>query len=131
MAIVVDEYGGVAGLVTMEDILEEIVGEIQDEYDEEENPIEKMSENVYMLSAKLPIDEVNELLDINLPDDDYDTIGGLIFHNLGEVPTPKTKIELEEHGVIVVVEEVHGHRIEKVKLVLDRESGSNGSSDNN
>ncbi len=119
MAIVVDEYGGVSGLVTMEDILEEIVGEIQDEYDEEEAPIVQLSDNAFLVTAKTTIDEVNEFTGLNLPEgDDFDSIGGMIFNQLGEVPEDKKKIELPEHKIVLIVEEVSGHRIGKVKIIL-------------
>lgn len=86
MAIVLDEYGGTAGLVTIEDIIEEIVGEIQDEYDQEERPIEELEDGIYSLDARTPIDEVNELLKIALPSEDSDSMGGFIINYLGRVP---------------------------------------------
>lgn len=86
MAIVVDEYGGTAGLVTIEDVIEEIVGEIQDEYDQEDRLIEELEDGAYQLDARLPIDEVNDLLAIILPSEDSDSIGGFIVDYLGRVP---------------------------------------------
>jgi CBS domain containing-hemolysin-like protein len=86
MAIVLDEYGGTAGLVTIEDIIEEIVGEIQDEYDEEDQLVKKLSDGSYEMDARIPIDEVNELLMINLPSEDSDSMGGFIINYLGRVP---------------------------------------------
>ena len=86
MAIVLDEYGGTAGLVTIEDIIEEIVGEIQDEYDQEERLVEELEDGVYQLDARIPIDEVNDLLAIILPLEDSDSIGGFIVNYLGRVP---------------------------------------------
>jgi magnesium and cobalt transporter len=86
MAIVLDEYGGTAGLVTIEDVIEEIVGEIQDEYDQEDRLIEELEDGVYQLDARTPIDEVNELLEITLPSEDSDSIGGFIVNYLGRVP---------------------------------------------
>ncbi|MDQ4094935.1 MAG: hemolysin family protein, partial [Actinomycetota bacterium] len=79
MAIVVDEYGGTAGLVTIEDLIEEIVGEIVDEYDQEEPLVEPVDDETIRVDAKMPIDEVNELLDVNLPHEEWDTVGGLVF----------------------------------------------------
>lgn len=88
MAIVVDEYGGVAGLVTIEDVLEEIVGEIDDEHDAEEiESIRKHEDGTYTIQALTPIEEFNEELDANLSDDEYDTIGGLVMHQIGHMPT--------------------------------------------
>jgi len=86
MAIVVDEYGGTSGLVTIEDVIEEIVGEIQDEYDQEDRLIEELEDGSYQLDARLPIDEVNDLLAITLPSEDSDSIGGFIVNYLGRVP---------------------------------------------
>ncbi len=86
MAIVVDEYGGTAGLVTMEDLLEEIVGEITDEYDVAEPVVERLADGVLRVPGRTPIDEVNEVLDVDLPQDEWDTVGGLVFNTLGHVP---------------------------------------------
>jgi CBS domain containing-hemolysin-like protein len=86
IAVVVDEYGGTAGLVTLEDVLEEIVGEIQDEYDDEAKPILEQEDGSYMVTAKLPVDDLDELLGKELKNEDYDTVGGLVFHELGRVP---------------------------------------------
>ena len=86
MAIVVDEYGGTAGLVTMEDLLEEIVGEITDEYDVEEPQVERLPDGTLRVPGRTPIDEVNELLDADLPQEEWDTVGGLVFNALGHVP---------------------------------------------
>jgi magnesium and cobalt transporter len=87
MAIVIDEYGGVAGLVTIEDVLEEIVGDIEDEYDvEDENNIKRVSETDFVVKALTPIDDFNETLGANLDDDEVDTIGGLVLRKLGHLP---------------------------------------------
>jgi CBS domain containing-hemolysin-like protein len=86
MAMVVDEYGGTAGLVTMEDLLEEIVGEITDEYDVEEPTVERLPDGSLRVPGRTPIDEVNDLLDSDLPQEEWDTVGGLVFNSLGHVP---------------------------------------------
>ena len=86
MAIVLDEYGGTAGLVTIEDVIEEIVGEIQDEYDEEDRLVRELEDGSYEVDARIPIDEVNDLLVINLPSEDSDSMGGFIINYLGRVP---------------------------------------------
>ena len=87
MAIVVDEYGGVAGMVTIEDVLEQIVGEIEDEHDvEEEDTIRKHSEMHYTIKALTPVEDFNEYFDVLLPDDEFDTIGGLVVHEIGHLP---------------------------------------------
>ena len=121
LAIVIDEYGGTAGLVTIEDLLEEIVGEIRDEYDVyEEEPYEKISETEYICLAGLDLDDLNDLLDIDLPTDENDTLGGYIFTALGEVPEVGDKVN--EHGVEMEVLTLDGRRIHKVRVKkLDKE----------
>ena len=115
MAIVVDEYGGTAGLVTIEDLLEEIVGDIMDEYDIEEPLIEIIDENTLMVDARTPIDEINEQMELELPEEEFDTIGGLVFGLLGKQPQLGDKVGYD--GVELYVEETDGRRIEKIKLV--------------
>ncbi len=103
MAIVVDEYGGVSGLITIEDVLEEIVGEIDDEYDEQEEAlILPLDENRYQVQALTPIDELNDMFDSDLSDDDYGTVGGLLLAEFGRVP---------EHGDIVVLDDRFEFRV--------------------
>lgn len=114
MAIVVDEYGGTAGLVTVEDLLEEIVGEIQDEYDAEEPSVEQAPEGGYIFDAGVQLDEVNELLDANLPDSGGDTLGGFIYGQLGRVAAVGDKIQMD--GLVVSVVSVSGRRIRKVHV---------------
>ncbi|MBA2528963.1 MAG: HlyC/CorC family transporter [Euzebyales bacterium] len=112
LAVVVDEYGATAGLVTIEDVLEEIVGEIVDEYDREEALVEELAADAWRLDARLPVDELNELLDTSLPDEDWDTVGGLLFGLLGHVPSPGERVEVE--GVRLTAERIKGRRIAKV-----------------
>jgi CBS domain containing-hemolysin-like protein len=114
MAIVVDEYGGTAGLVTIEDLIEEIVGEIVDEYDQEEPLVESLDENRLRVSARLPIDEVNELLDVDLPHDEWDTVGGLVFGLVGRVPSTGETVAYD--SVEFTAERVTGRRIQKVLI---------------
>ncbi|NJL93536.1 MAG: HlyC/CorC family transporter [Anaerolineae bacterium] len=115
LAIVIDEYGGTAGLVTIEDLLEEIVGEIRDEYDMlEEAPYEQISENEYICLASLDLDDLNELLDIELPTDENDTLGGFIFTELGAVPKEGDKVVAE--GVEMEVLTLDGRRIHRVRV---------------
>ena len=105
MAIVVDEYGGVSGLITIEDVLEEIVGEIDDEYDEEEEAfILPLDENRYQVQALTPIDDLNDMFDSDLSDDDYGTVGGLLLAEFGRVP---------EHDDMVVLENRFEFRVTK------------------
>jgi putative hemolysin len=114
MAIVVDEYGGTAGLVTIEDLIEEIVGEIVDEYDQEEPLVEPVDENRIRVSARLPIDEVNELLDVELPHEEWDTVGGLVFGLVGRVPSVGETVSYD--SVEFTTERVTGRRIQKVLI---------------
>ncbi len=116
LAIVVDEYGGTSGVITLEDILEEIIGEIRDEYDKEENPITKIDDNNFIVLGMLPIDELNELLndDFQSGDYDYETIGGMIFNYAGKIPEEGYTFNLK--GYSFKVAEIFDKRITKVKI---------------
>jgi CBS domain containing-hemolysin-like protein len=114
MAIVVDEYGGMAGLVTIEDLLEEIVGEIQDEYDSEEPFVHFVSENEYLFDARVDLDDLNRLMDVALPTEDSDTLGGFIYTALGKVPVVGDQVSYDE--LDLTVESVAGRRIKKVRV---------------
>lgn len=119
MAIVVDEYGGTSGLVTMENLLEEIVGDILDEYDaNEEAEYLRLGEDHYEIDASMDLDDVNELLDLNLDTEDTDTLGGYIFYTLGRVPEEGETIETEHLSLNVI--SIDGRRIRKVKVVRKR-----------
>ncbi len=115
IAIVVDEYGGTAGIVTMEDILEEIVGEIYDEYDEVEKMYEKIDENTYYLNGSMAVYEVEKLLDIEIEEGDYDTISGYLIEELGRIPDENEKPIVETQDVTYKVEKVKDKRIVKIK----------------
>ncbi|MCD2117072.1 MULTISPECIES: hemolysin family protein [Rhodococcus] len=100
MAILVDEYGGIAGLVTIEDVIEEIVGEIADEYDTGEIPdVEELGDDTYRVSARLPVEDLGELFDIDIENDEVDTVGGLLGYELGRVPLPGA--EVRTHGLLL------------------------------
>ncbi len=114
MAIVLDEYGGTAGLVTLEDLLEEIVGEIQDEYDLEERPIQLVDDRTAVVNARTSIHEVNELLGLELPEENVDTIAGLVYAQLGRVPAQGETLSLA--GAELRVEKTLGQRITKVRI---------------
>jgi CBS domain containing-hemolysin-like protein len=113
-AIVVDEYGGTAGLVTLEDLIEELVGEIEDEYDVEEAPIEKLANGGLRVTARMSIDQVNELLGAELPEGDWDTVGGLVYNLLGHVPIEGETASLD--GWCLTAERVQGRRIGRVRI---------------
>ena len=108
MALVVDEYGGIAGLVTIEDLVEEIVGEIADEYDREPPQVEALEEGTYRLSARLPIDELAELFAVEIEEDEVDSVGGLLAKTLGKVPIPGATVTVE--GVVLTAERAEGRR---------------------
>jgi putative hemolysin len=114
MAIVVDEYGGTAGLVTLEDLIEELVGEIVDEYDVEEPAVESLDGGDMRVNARMPIDELNELLDTELPEGDWDTVGGLVYNLLGHVPVEGETVECDGHRLRA--EKVQGRRIGRVRI---------------
>lgn len=114
MAIVVDEYGGTAGLVTIEDILEEIVGEIQDEYDSEEFVMQYISDDEYIFNARMDLDDINNLMSCHLPTDDNDTLGGLVYNLMGRVPEVGNTLTFDDLSLTVL--EVDGRRIVTVKV---------------
>ena len=114
MAIVVDEYGGTAGLVTLEDLIEELVGEIVDEYDVEEPNIEPLPGGDVRVNGRMPIDEVNELTQADFPEGDWDTVAGLFFNLLGHVPTEGETVDFNGHRLRA--EKVQGRRIGRVRI---------------
>jgi putative hemolysin len=131
IAIVVDEYGGTAGLVTIEDVLEEIVGEIQDEHDADEFYMQYISDDEYIFAARMDLDDINDLMSIDLPTDESDTLGGLIYNVLGRIPKAGDSLSGESFGLpdlhltVLVVE---GRRIKtvKVKRVSEESSQAEG-----
>jgi putative hemolysin len=119
MAIVVDEYGAVAGLVTIEDLVEEIIGDIQDEYDKEEVLYERVGEDEYVMDAKISIDDFNELLNTRLTDEDYDTLGGFVYTQLDKVPSVGDEVRYQ--NLTLTVLSTKGRRITKVKVIRQPE----------
>ncbi|MFW6022752.1 MAG: hemolysin family protein [Halanaerobiaceae bacterium] len=116
ISIVLDEYGGTAGLISIEDLIEEIIGDIQDEYDFESKQIEIINENEILLDARIDIDEVNEILPEPLLDEEnYETISGFILYQLGYLPTEGEKIEFDDFTI--VIDKINDNRIEKIKLI--------------
>jgi CBS domain containing-hemolysin-like protein len=120
IAIVVDEYGGTAGLVTMEDLLEEIVGEIQDEYDRETPPVEQVDEVTRRVTARLPVEDLERLYGVELPHENVDTVGGLLAMALGRVPIPGATATVG--GLVLVAESAKGRR-NQIGTVLVRREG--------
>jgi putative hemolysin len=114
LAVVVDEYGGTAGLITIEDLIEEIVGEIQDEYDVEEAMIEEVSDSEALFDARVSIRDVNDTLDLDIEDEDFDTLGGLLYHELGKVPNVGDEVRVD--GALVTVLTTTGRRVRKVRV---------------
>ena len=119
MAVVLDEYGSFAGIVTVEDMLEELVGEIMDEFDEEEPEVQQVEENVYLVDARAWVEHLNEDLDLVLPlTDAYESIGGLVIDRLGHIPRRGEVVKLEESNITLVVMQMRGRRLVKVKLIV-------------
>ena len=116
IAIVLDEYGGTAGLITMEDILEEIVGDIFDEYDEIENEYEKIDDKTFIISGNLPIYDVNKILDSHIPEGEYDTLSGYLQEELGRIPTEEENPIIETEELTFKIENFDDKRILKVKV---------------
>lgn len=115
MAIIIDEYGGTAGLVTIEDILEELVGEIMDEYDiNEEAMIERVALDEIIVDGRMNLEELNEILGVELPAEETDTLAGFVYDHISHIPKPGE--EFEYNGVIIRVEEVRGRRITKLRI---------------
>lgn len=124
IAIVVDEYGGTAGVVTLEDLIEELVGEIVDEFDVEEPMIERLAPGTVRVNGRVPIDELSEVLGAPLPNGDWDTVGGLIFNTLGHVPDEGETLVME--GWELLVERVTGRRIARVIVKPVSQAASDG-----
>jgi CBS domain containing-hemolysin-like protein len=118
LAMVVDEYGGIAGLVTLEDLLEELVGDISDEYDTETPDVEKLTDDEYRVSARLPVDELGELFDLEMDDDDVDTVGGLLTKVFGRLPVAGSVVETD--GLRLTAERTEGRRKRVSTVIVTR-----------
>lgn len=120
IAILIDEYGGFSGIVTMEDIIEEVMGDIDDEYDEEELPIEKIDDNTFIVDGFINLDKLDEKLNLNLQSENSETLGGLLIDLLGEIPDEdeSEKRVIEHENCVFKIESVKERRIEKVKLYI-------------
>ena len=122
MAILVDEYGGFSGIVTIEDLIEQIMGDINDEHDDEEESIQKLSDNVYLINGTTEIREVNKELNLELENENYDTISALVIENLGYIPEEGEKPSVTIDNLLFKVELVSDNRIEKLKLIIKENS---------
>jgi len=114
LVVAVDEFGSTAGLVTIEDIIEELVGEIVDEYDVEEPMAVPVGDGAYLLDARMPVDDLVDLIGVELPDEDWDTVGGLMLGLAGRVPTEGESFEYDR--LVFVAERVQGRRIAEVRV---------------
>ncbi|MCL1805098.1 MAG: hemolysin family protein [Clostridiales bacterium] len=127
LAVVVDEYGGTRGVVTMEDLVEEIVGNIYDEYDEAPEVIQKIDDTTWRVPGSAELEQLEEIFDVRLPQDEFDTLGGLVFSQLRAIPEDGTKPVIEAYGLRVQVEEILDHRVEKALVVkLEEEKPEDG-----
>ena len=120
MAIAVDEYGGTSGLITIEDLLEEIVGDIQDEYDLEVPWLQPQDDGTLLVDARANVEELEEYYDIEIPREKFDTVGGYLFHLLGNVPQKGEKVS--DNGLVLMVEDSDERKIEKVRVWRDAEA---------
>ena len=126
MAIVIDEYSSFVGIVTVEDILEELVGDILDEHDKEEPDVQEIAPGVYIVDAQMWVEDINEQLGLNLPtDESYETVGGLVIDRLGHLPLhPGEKVEITTSDITLVVMQMHGRRIVTVKILVHSAHGN-------
>ena len=115
IAVVVDEYGGVSGVVCLEDVLEEIVGEIQDEFDNEMEDMIEISPGTYLCDARVDIEDFKELTGIYLPDEDFDTLGGFVFDLFGKIPVKFEKVM--HNGNEFIIQDMESHKIKTVKII--------------
>jgi Hemolysins and related proteins containing CBS domains len=115
IAIVVDEYGGVSGIVSMEDIIEEIIGDIQDEFDQETEDVIELGKGVWLCDARVNLEALAEETNLDLPIDDFDTLGGFVFDLFGKIPVKNEKIDYKDYDFII--QEMDGHKINSIKIV--------------
>jgi CBS domain containing-hemolysin-like protein len=117
MAIAVDEYGGTSGIVTLEDVIEEIVGNIQDEFDHETEEILEIGERAYLCDARINLEDLNRKLNLNLPDEEFDTLSGFVFNLFGKIPVKFEKASYK--NIDFIIQEMEGHKILTVKVLLN------------
>ncbi len=117
IAVAVDEYGGVSGIISMEDILEEIVGDIQDEFDNEGEEIVTAGDNEWICDARMNVEDLNDELEANIPTESFDTLGGFVFDLFGRIPGRYEKIQW--NNLTFVIQAVEGHKIRQVKILRE------------
>lgn len=119
IAVAIDEYGGISGIVCMEDIIEEIVGDIQDEFDNEREDIVNIGENIWLCDARVNLDDLNETIGSNFPNEEFDTLGGFVFDLFGKIPVKYEKASWQ--GFDFVVQDMEGHRVNLIKIIKQNE----------
>lgn len=119
IAVAVDEYGGVSGIVCMEDVIEEIVGDIRDEFDEEQDDITKIADGIWLCDARVDLDDLQELLEVEFPTEEFDSLGGFVFSLFGKIPVSFEKTSW--NNLDFIIQEMDGHRVETVKIIKHRE----------
>lgn len=120
IAVSIDEYGGVSGIVCMEDIIEEIVGDIQDEFDNEHEDIISLSENAWICDARVDLDTLNEEIGSDFPTEDFDTLGGFVFDLFGKIPVKFEKISWNQWDFII--QEMEGHKVDTIKIMRKKKT---------
>jgi putative hemolysin len=123
-AVVIDEYGGMSGIITMNDLLEQLVGELEDDASmpKEEPLVERIDSKTWRIRGRAPLDVVSEQLGVMLPEEDYDTFGGLVFGILGAIPGDGATPTVEEYGLVVKVTEIRNHRLESAVVYLSEDA---------
>lgn len=121
MAMLIDEYGGFSGIVTIEDLIEEVMGNIFDEYDENDDYIKKLDKNIYLVDGLVSINEINEALDLELPSDNFDTIGGFVIDLLGSIPKDNETPVVDYENISFKVEKINEKRLDKIKILIKEE----------
>lgn len=122
IAVAVDEYGGVSGIVTLEDVIEEIVGEIRDEFDTEQDEIIRIRDHIYLCDARAPIAGLNDRFNLQIPNENFDTLGGFVFDLFGKIPVHYEKQTF--NGADFIIQEMRGNRVESIKMVLQEQEKS-------
>ena len=115
IAIAIDEYGGISGIICMEDIIEQIVGDIQDEFDNEQEDIVSVGENLWLCDARVNIDDLNDKIETSIPNEEFDTLGGFVFDIFGKIPAKFEKASW--NGLDFIVQDMEGHRINQIKII--------------